>query len=107
MITAFPDIVDIAFTADMEDKLDAVEAGAREAGTNYTRVTDRTEAIHAALDMAGAGDTVLICGKGHETYQVLQNGIIHLDEREVVAEALGMKNKWELSLYSRNGIRRK
>ena len=58
---------------------------------------DRFEAIRFAVAEAKPGDTVLLAGKGHETYQVLQNGIIHLDEREVVAEALGMKNKWELS----------
>ncbi len=57
---------------------------------------DRFEAIRHAISIAQPGDTVLLAGKGHETYQVLQNGIIHLDEREVVAEALGLKNKWEL-----------
>ena len=34
------------------------------------------------------GDTVLLAGKGHETYQILRDGTIHLDEREVVADAL-------------------
>ena len=56
---------------------------------------NRFEAIRYAVNEAREGDTVLLAGKGHETYQVLNNGIIHLDEREVVAEALGMKNKWE------------
>ena len=56
---------------------------------------NRFDAIRYAVAEAKEGDTVLLAGKGHETYQVLKNGIIHLDEREVVAEALGMKNKWE------------
>lgn len=38
--------------------------------------------------MQNPGDTILLAGKGHETYQVLRDGIVHLDEREVVAEAL-------------------
>jgi len=58
---------------------------------------NRFDAIRYAIAEAKEGDTVLLAGKGHETYQVLKNGIIHLDEREVVAKALGMKNKWELS----------
>ncbi len=57
---------------------------------------NRFEAIRFAINEAKPGDTVLLAGKGHETYQVLKNGIIHLDEREIVAQALGMKNKWEL-----------
>ena len=46
------------------------------------------EAVRAALALAKSGDTVLLAGKGHETYQVLAEGTIHLDEREIVAEAL-------------------
>ena len=34
------------------------------------------------------GDTILLAGKGHETYQILADDVIHLDEREVVADAL-------------------
>ena len=33
-------------------------------------------------------DTLLLAGKGHETYQVLKEEVIHLDEREVVASIL-------------------
>ncbi len=65
--------------------------------TAYVVYENRFDAIRYAVAEAKEGDTVLLAGKGHETYQVLKNGIIHLDEREVVAEALGMKNKWELS----------
>lgn len=44
----------------------------------------RTEAIRAALSEAEKGDTVLLAGKGHETYQILNTGKIHYDEREIV-----------------------
>jgi len=64
--------------------------------TLYLICPNRFEAIRTAICRAEPGDIVLLAGKGHETYQVLKNGIIHLDEREEVAKALGMKNKWEL-----------
>ena len=51
-------------------------------------IENRPEAIRWAVLHARPGDTVLLAGKGHETYQILKSGIIHLDEREVVAEAL-------------------
>ena len=51
-------------------------------------ITDRTEAIRYALSIAKAGDVVLLAGKGHETYQILNTGKIHYDEREVVAQIL-------------------
>ena len=58
------------------------------AGAAYTVVENRVEAIHWAIDHARPGDTILLAGKGHETYQVLKDGLIHLDEREVIADAL-------------------
>ncbi len=57
--------------------------------TPYTVVENRIEAIHWAIANAQPGDTILLAGKGHETYQILKDETIHLDEREVVAEALG------------------
>ena len=48
----------------------------------------RTEAIRYALGEAKKGDVVLLAGKGHETYQILNTGKIHYDEREVVAGIL-------------------
>ncbi len=53
-------------------------------------VTDRTEAIKYAISIAKENDTVLLAGKGHETYQVIGKERVHYDEREVVAEILGI-----------------
>ncbi len=47
---------------------------------------DRVRAIHMALEMAQAGDTVLLAGKGHETYQEVGHEQRHMDEREIVAD---------------------
>ena len=46
------------------------------------------EAIKYAISIAQTDDIIVLAGKGHETYQILESGTIHLDEREVVAEAL-------------------
>lgn len=62
--------------------------GVQEESTPYEVVENRPQAIRRALELAAPGDTVLLAGKGHETYQVLVHGTVHLDEREVVAEAL-------------------
>ena len=56
--------------------------------TPYTVIENRVEAIRWGLAHAQPGDTLLLAGKGHETYQILKTGTIHLDEREVIAEAL-------------------
>ena len=56
--------------------------------TPYEVVEDRVEAIHWAMDHARAGDVIVLCGKGHETYQEVGHEKRHMDEREIVAEYL-------------------
>ena len=55
----------------------------------YDVVTDRREAIYHALKTAEKGDIIVLAGKGHEDYQILENNRhIHFDEREVVSDGL-------------------
>lgn len=54
---------------------------------------DRRNAIHHAIKSADAGDIVLIAGKGHETYQIFADRIIHFDDREVAKEALRSRER--------------
>ena len=49
---------------------------------------DRQKAVEAALDVARAGDIVLLAGKGHETVQVLRDRSIEFDDREVARRIL-------------------
>ena len=49
---------------------------------------NRRKAIRMAMDLAGKDDIIVLCGKGHETYQILGTEKTHLDEREEVAAHL-------------------
>jgi len=57
-------------------------------GAPHVRIADRRAAIRAALESARPGDTVLLAGKGHETYQVIGKNYLPFDEREIVQELL-------------------
>jgi UDP-N-acetylmuramoyl-L-alanyl-D-glutamate--2,6-diaminopimelate ligase len=52
---------------------------------------DRAAAIRAALAAAGAADTVLIAGKGHETYQDTGRQRLPFDDLAVASALLGMR----------------
>ncbi|MEM8583239.1 MAG: UDP-N-acetylmuramoyl-L-alanyl-D-glutamate--2,6-diaminopimelate ligase [Bacteroidota bacterium] len=49
-----------------------------------SRITDRKEAIKAALSFANPGDLVLVAGKGHETYQEINGERLPFDDRDVI-----------------------
>ena len=73
-------------TENPEKILDEIEIGI--GNKNHERITDRRAAIFRAIEIAKAGDIVLILGKGHETYQILNTGKIHFDDREVALAAI-------------------
>jgi UDP-N-acetylmuramoyl-L-alanyl-D-glutamate--2,6-diaminopimelate ligase len=54
----------------------------------YVVEADRQRAIHLAIGVSEPGDTVLIAGKGHETYQILGTSTIAFDDREEARKAL-------------------
>jgi UDP-N-acetylmuramoyl-L-alanyl-D-glutamate--2,6-diaminopimelate ligase len=62
--------------------------GLRRYDTPHITEPDREKAIRAALREAKPGDIVILAGKGHETYQVLKDRVIHFDDREVARKAL-------------------
>ncbi len=49
---------------------------------------DRRAAIEAAIAEARAGDTVVIAGKGHETYQLVGDRVLDFDDTEVARGCL-------------------
>ena len=56
-------------------------------------IEDRPTAIRWAIDNHKPGDVIVLCGKGHETYQIIGHEEHHLDEREVIAEHLAERGK--------------
>lgn len=89
-VARFADVVvltsDNPRTEDPERILDDLAQGL--AGTSFTRLVDRRQAIRSALSQARPGDTVLLAGKGHETYQVIGLEKRPFDERQVVRSCL-------------------
>ena len=47
-------------------------------------IEDREEAIRTAIMIASQGATILLAGKGHETYQIIGSEKKHFDEKEIV-----------------------
>ena len=71
--------------------IDEIVVGVRETGAGaerYVTEPDRRAAIRAALAWGRAGDTVVIAGKGHETYQIVGADVLAFDDREVARQVL-------------------
>ena len=49
-------------------------------------IEDREQAIRTAIMIADQGATILLAGKGHETYQITGGEKLHFDEKEIVTE---------------------
>ncbi|OPX88376.1 MAG: UDP-N-acetylmuramoyl-L-alanyl-D-glutamate--2,6-diaminopimelate ligase [Pelotomaculum sp. PtaB.Bin104] len=66
-----------------------IEAGIPPAGKEtYTIEQDRRRAIQLAVEMANAGDVVVIAGKGHEDYQIIGKNTYPFDDRQEALAAL-------------------
>ena len=68
--------------------IDMIVDGVKKHPVPYTVIENRAEAIEFAINNAQPDDVIVLAGKGHETYQVLNNETIHFDEREIVAQIL-------------------
>jgi len=79
-------------TEDPEAILNDMEGGiGPELRRKTLRISDRREAIRAAVMMANKGDVILVAGKGHETYQDIKGVKHHFDDREELSDALLLK----------------
>jgi UDP-N-acetylmuramoyl-L-alanyl-D-glutamate--2,6-diaminopimelate ligase len=63
-----------------------IQVGICKTKCSYEKIENRRSAIYRALDIAQPEDVVVIAGKGHETYQIFGDNIIHFDDSEVVKE---------------------
>ena len=78
-------------TENPEKILQQIEVGVKEkiGDKPFELIVDRKSAIFRAVEIARAGDIILILGKGHENYQILKDKTIHFDDREVAQAAIG------------------
>lgn len=58
--------------------------------TKSLTIVDRREAIKTACALAQTGDVVLVAGKGHEDYQIIQGVKHHFDDREEVRKCFSL-----------------
>ena len=65
-----------------------IVAGMQDAKNKPVVIESRVEAIGWAMANAKQDDVIVLCGKGHETYQEVGHEKHHMDEREIVAEYL-------------------
>ena len=79
---------------------DIIEEMDRDGGS-YRVIPDRREAIAYAVCRCTPGEIVVIAGKGHETYQIIGDKILHFDDREEVLASIE-KVKNERDYHIRN-----
>ncbi len=60
---------------------------------NYAIIQNRKEAINFALNIADENDTIIILGKGHEKYQIINDEYIPFDEKNIINEILALRGK--------------
>ena len=73
---------------DPDEIIKDVLEGMKDSKVPVEAIADRAKAAEHAILTAQPGDMILLAGKGHETYQVLKDKTIHLDEREIVADTI-------------------
>jgi UDP-N-acetylmuramoyl-L-alanyl-D-glutamate--2,6-diaminopimelate ligase len=70
----------------------AVIAASVAAGIVAEIILDRRMAIRRAINDARAGDTVVVAGKGHETYQIVGEERVPFDDRDEVRSAFSLRS---------------
>lgn len=73
---------------DPDKIIEDIIVGIERVNGKYVPITDRKEAIKYALLNARPKDTILLAGKGHETYTIIKDEIIPFDEKQIVLDIL-------------------
>ena len=68
--------------------IEDIEEGIKKTGGKYITIEDRQEAIEYAVKNSQKGDVIVLAGKGHEDYQEIKGVKYHMDERELINEAV-------------------
>ena len=89
LLALAPEFTAPANLKDPEKIAAAIEEGFSNVRPDAYRVElDRKRAIDEILRLARSGDTVLIAGKGHETYQEFEDTVVPFDDRVYARETL-------------------
>ncbi len=72
--------------------IDDAIPGFQGTGAQYKVIVDRYEAIKWAIEHAQQDDVLVLCGKGHEDYQVLNFGTVFFDEHEIVKKLIAARD---------------
>ncbi|MCB1469638.1 MAG: UDP-N-acetylmuramoyl-L-alanyl-D-glutamate--2,6-diaminopimelate ligase [Rhizobiaceae bacterium] len=86
--TRLADVVIVTDDNPRSEEPAAIRAAILAAAPGATEIGDRREAIHAAVDMLAAGDTLVVAGKGHEEGQTIGSETFHFSDHEEVRNAL-------------------
>lgn len=73
---------------DPDEIIKDIIVGVEKVKGDYIAITNRREAIEYALRNAKAKDTILLAGKGHETYTIIKDKVIPFNEKEIVLDIL-------------------
>ena len=65
-----------------------IRAAIMEAALGAIEIGDRRQAIHEAVGMLNAGDTLIVAGKGHEEGQTIGAKTLYFSDHEEVRKAL-------------------
>lgn len=74
---------------DFEDPMNVIKdisLAVEEAGGKYLCEPDRKKAIEKALSIAQNGDIILLAGKGHEEYQLIEGEKVPFSEKECIID---------------------
>lgn len=74
-----------------EEILADAQPALKASGKPYLVEIERRAALRMALEMLQRGDVLVLCGKGHEDYQVIDGVTLYLDEHRIVADWLREK----------------
>lgn len=69
--------------------LEEIEVGC---SGDYTLLEDRAEAIELAVSQSQPGDCIVIAGKGHEDYQLIEGERLHFSDEEQALAALSRRS---------------
>ena len=82
------DVVIVTDDNPRTEKPEAIRAEILAAAPGAREIGDRAEAIAAGVAMLGAGDVLVVAGKGHETGQIVGDKVLPFSDHEEVRKAL-------------------